>query len=336
MALEKNISNFIAQNCKILWIAVATIFATNAVASAQTVVIGGSNQPPISVNMAPTYGAFQRNSPLLAGNADYSKGAKIIDGNEVITLTPPGSQPKKRRVVAKPVKRTPSKTVATKKPEKISSKSIAPMTPESKAVVKTPKVIVADKSADKTQNKIVKAQVPATKKAASEVQPKLTETTAPKMIAATTTEKKPTPIIPKAKPEPAKEPEVKVAAVAPEEMAKPIAPSKPMPVIEPDAPAGLHQLFFEKGETKLPANGKTELKKLASVVSKSNQRIQLVAFADASSNGTARRLSLGRALVIRSELMALGVPNNKIEVRALGKPTDNSPADRVDLKLVAR
>ncbi|MEH6477882.1 MAG: OmpA family protein, partial [Sneathiella sp.] len=165
--------------------------------------------------------------------------------------------------------------------------------------------------------------------------PKPEMSAAPKEVAATKETKEPTPIIPKVV-DPAKEPEIKVAAVAPEEASKPVGPTNPVPAIEPETPEGLQQIFFDKGETKLPANGTSELKKLASVVSSSNQRIQLVAYADASSNGTARRLSLGRALVIRSELMALGVPNNKIEVRALGKPTDSSPADRVDLKLVAR
>jgi len=326
MALGKN--KTILQSQKTLWITVAAVLVTSSSASAQTVVIGGSNQQPISVNMTPTYGAYRPNQQILSGNSDFSKGAQIIDGDEVITLTPPGSRPKKKRVAAKPVQKSKPKTVAVKK--------AVVAKPKPKSVVKVPALAVAAKPVEKAPSKTVATTpAPMAKKTIAVAPPKPKMSTPPKEVAATKETKKPTPIIPRVA-EPTKEPEIKVAAVAPEEASKPVGPSNPVPAIQPETQEGLQQIFFDKGETKLPANGTSELKKLAGVVTSSNQRIQLVAYADASSNGTARRLSLGRALVIRSELMALGVPNNKIEVRALGKPTDSSPADRVDLKLVAR
>ncbi len=48
---------------------------------------------------------------------------------------------------------------------------------------------------------------------------------------------------------------------------------------------------------------------------------------------TARRLSLSRALAVRSALMANGVGSSRIYVRALGAPKDGE-ADRVDLAVM--
>jgi outer membrane protein OmpA-like peptidoglycan-associated protein len=48
---------------------------------------------------------------------------------------------------------------------------------------------------------------------------------------------------------------------------------------------------------------------------------------------TARRLSLSRALAVRSALMANGVGSSRIYVRALGMPKDGE-ADRVDLEVM--
>ncbi len=50
----------------------------------------------------------------------------------------------------------------------------------------------------------------------------------------------------------------------------------------------------------------------------------------------ARRLSLSRALAVRSYLIEQGVRSTRIDVRALGNKTDVEPADRVDLILSKR
>ena len=46
---------------------------------------------------------------------------------------------------------------------------------------------------------------------------------------------------------------------------------------------------------------------------------------------TPRRLSLSRALAVRSVLLASGVPSPQIYVRALGPAATDGPADRVDV-----
>ncbi|MBF0375404.1 MAG: OmpA family protein [Alphaproteobacteria bacterium] len=50
----------------------------------------------------------------------------------------------------------------------------------------------------------------------------------------------------------------------------------------------------------------------------------------------AKRLSLSRALTVRSFLMDQGVRSTRIEVRALGNRVPNGPADRVDLMIDGR
>ena len=69
-----------------------------------------------------------------------------------------------------------------------------------------------------------------------------------------------------------------------------------------------------------------------------NARLQLLAYAAGAENESskARRLSLSRALAVRSYLIAEGVRSTRIDVRALGNKTEAEPADRVDLLIDRR
>lgn len=65
-----------------------------------------------------------------------------------------------------------------------------------------------------------------------------------------------------------------------------------------------------------------------------NWRLQIQAFASAQDRGGisgARRMSLSRALSIRSFLLDQGIEPHRMDVRALGIKTDRTPLDRVDL-----
>jgi outer membrane protein OmpA-like peptidoglycan-associated protein len=82
-----------------------------------------------------------------------------------------------------------------------------------------------------------------------------------------------------------------------------------------------------------------DLRSLASMVEPhENLRVQLVAYAYGKnlSESKARRLSLSRALVVRSYLMDNGIKSGRIDVRALGDQTTEMPRDRVDVKVVER
>lgn len=69
-------------------------------------------------------------------------------------------------------------------------------------------------------------------------------------------------------------------------------------------------------------------------------RFQLLAYARAggASASKARRLSLSRALAVRSYLMESGIAGNRIDVRALGASDSagDAPRDRVDVRIVER
>ena len=54
------------------------------------------------------------------------------------------------------------------------------------------------------------------------------------------------------------------------------------------------------------------------------------------SSGKARRLSLSRALSVRSFLIENGVRSTRIDVRALGNKTAEEPSNRVDVTVAER
>ena len=70
--------------------------------------------------------------------------------------------------------------------------------------------------------------------------------------------------------------------------------------------------------------------------SNTERRIQVNAYASGTQEtvSAARRLSLSRALNVRSYLIEQGVRSTRIDVRAIGLPEDNGPADRVDILLL--
>ena len=62
-------------------------------------------------------------------------------------------------------------------------------------------------------------------------------------------------------------------------------------------------------------------------------QVQLLAYAEGDEDNAskARRLSLSRALAVRSYLIDQGVRSTRIEVRALGNKVPEGPPDRVDV-----
>ncbi len=74
---------------------------------------------------------------------------------------------------------------------------------------------------------------------------------------------------------------------------------------------------------------------MAAPLKGSADRLQLKAYASGGTASAARRMSLNRALTVRSYLIAQGIRSTRIDVRALGI-ADEGPPDRVDLLLVKR
>jgi len=142
----------------------------------------------------------------------------------------------------------------------------------------------------------------------------------------------------------AKAPEVTPSeTAAPAKATMPEAPKTEqasVPAASADAELGLAmQLVFANDATRLSAEAKNQLKSLAAnVKGKENVRLQLMAYAggDKLSASLARRLSLSRALSVRSFLIENGIRSTRIDVRALGNKTESKPLNRVDLNLTER
>lgn len=99
------------------------------------------------------------------------------------------------------------------------------------------------------------------------------------------------------------------------------------------------RVIFGAEQTKLPESSKAQLVELAnSMKGKGDMRLQLMAYAGGPdlSSSLARRMSLSRALSIRSFLIENGVRSTRIDVRALGNKTNEEPVNRVDLNVSER
>jgi len=147
--------------------------------------------------------------------------------------------------------------------------------------------------------------------------------------------------IPKAPEPPAPAPE---PAPAPKTVDAPAGPEPTEQAALPAATADIKpgratRIEFGTNETKLPESAKESLKAIADgLKDKSDLRLQLLAYAGSEGLTTskARRMSLSRALSVRSFLIENGVRSTRIDVRALGTKTDEKPLNRVDVDIAQR
>ena len=140
------------------------------------------------------------------------------------------------------------------------------------------------------------------------------------------------PAAPKPEPKPAP-----AAAPAAEEASLP--PATKAPAASTSTGAGEYSLGFASDSFELTSAAQSELNQVIAAMSNDDSlRIQLQAYAegDSANASKARRLSLSRALQVRSYLIDKGVRSTRIDVRALGANVPSGPADRVDIKTVQR
>ena len=105
------------------------------------------------------------------------------------------------------------------------------------------------------------------------------------------------------------------------------------------APGRTLQIPFAAGETELAESSEQQLDALAKdLTSTDTLRVQLLAYAggEGTSPSKARRVSLSRALAVRSYLIESGIRTSRIDVRALGNKATSGSPDRVDVKVVER
>ncbi len=107
----------------------------------------------------------------------------------------------------------------------------------------------------------------------------------------------------------------------------------------PQGPGDTMRIAFPPGDAELPAEATGPLGAVSALLQTDDSlRLQLRAYAggDANSASQARRLSLSRALAVRSFFIEQGVRSTRIDVRALGNRVEDGPSDRVDVNLMAR
>ncbi|MEQ9813656.1 MAG: OmpA family protein [Azospirillaceae bacterium] len=100
----------------------------------------------------------------------------------------------------------------------------------------------------------------------------------------------------------------------------------------PDMPG--YRLLFDPGSDALSTAAGSLLNGLAQrLIDNPEQTIQVRAYAQSSVDrgSDARRLSLNRALTIRTFLLDRGIRSTRIDIRALGDTAEGEPRDRVDL-----
>ena len=98
------------------------------------------------------------------------------------------------------------------------------------------------------------------------------------------------------------------------------------------------RLEFRQDSARVRPQDHDNLRLVADAISESDGHLLLQAYASVSTTTTsnARRLSLKRALSVRSLLIENGVRSTRINVRALGNANDHNSADRVDILYVDR
>ena len=97
---------------------------------------------------------------------------------------------------------------------------------------------------------------------------------------------------------------------------------------------GQIRIVFPQDSADIPDKVKADLDALAQkMAADDNLRLQLLAYASgtADESSRARRMSLSRALAVRSYLIKQGVRSTRMDVRALGNNVQGTPADRVDV-----
>ncbi len=97
------------------------------------------------------------------------------------------------------------------------------------------------------------------------------------------------------------------------------------------------RLTFAPEQSDLSPESSTSIKQLTQAAPRSDETtFNVLAYAPGKADdpSTARRISLSRAMAVRSALVADGVPSARIFVRALGAQYGDGPPDRVDLSVM--
>jgi len=335
-------------------VAVTLVFtgiAGAALAQDRTLVIGNRGGNPVQVDLSVLDGDGGAVSP--GPRELLFPGSAFIPGRRII-LRRPGTRPQRvklRKPRRQPAQRSTRRTVAAPPPPAV-------VMPAAKPRVKPKKKLSAPAEAKPTRERrrTAKVVVPPQIKTKPKPKPKSRATAklkAPPLAPPTVMKKPkptaappraaipPTPAPPKAVRKAIPEPPKAVAKTAPVE-AKAKSPAKQVasiPRLGPIASGSKRRILFAPGSARLEADGQAILGPISAALTKNPRlRVELKAYArgNAETFSQARRLSLSRALAIRSNLIKRGIKATRIDVRALGSKVADGVPNRVDLLVFTR
>ncbi len=306
------------------------VLASSGTAAAQEGTYIDFSDPNVIIDLSVIDGGgYQDTSGAAATAPGGSSGLKLLM---------PGSQPPvsmlhvptvSGKPLSLPLKQRTVQTAA-KTPDPVMKEAPAPAAVVKQAPPSAPKSV----EAATTPKKLEAPEKPATAAVVAATAP--TVESAPK--APPPPDVKPTPKV--AEPKAPKAPEAPTPPPAPktQNTAAPQQAALP-PAAETIALGQALRITFAADKTKLPDAAKAELTALAEKMKgQKEMRLQLMAYAGGPSlsSSLARRMSLSRALSIRSFLIESGVRSTRIDVRALGNKTKEEPINRVDLNVTER
>ncbi|MEE8171751.1 MAG: OmpA family protein [Alphaproteobacteria bacterium] len=313
--------------------AAVVLFAAGAASAQDTVYIGGSGQTSVAIDL----GALDRFvAPRRVGDGLRHPGV-VVGGLAPVTLRRPGDAP------AADTARTEAPAPQPAPVEPAPVEMVTKLETPPATVTTTPKLVAPEPMPapeptaapepapeDMTQEELAAAKARNKNMVSSTSFANEAARAATNEAAA-------------AEAKPARAQKAEPAAKAEPTGAQKAAPETEMaalgPAAAPTLPGESMQIIFAAGEAALPAAAKAPLATLAAALGRDETlRLQLRAYAGGGdeSASQARRLSLSRALAVRSELIEQGVRSTRIDVRALGNKSQNGTSDRVDVILVQR
>lgn len=368
MLASQRVTRFVGPCAIALWsLAASAVMAQETVQ--QTVIVGGG-LPAVEVDSDALYGILQTYPvaprPVRAGRA--ADGLPLFDDSagpprsKIISGAGPSWRP--TSVGAAPTPLSSGPIVLRPPKPRIQTTTVARAVPQPEPIM--PEPIMPEPVPTPTEAAPVTQPPPPAR-----VEPRREPEPAPKPVATPKPEPKPEPApkpVATPKPEPKPEPTVVSKPVVPEPDPAPAPTPKPAaaPVPQPEsAPArtvtasntaaadrvpdvrldvqqattvsasgDMVTIPFEAGGADLASDASEALATIVATLDQdSAARLQLKAYADGStgSASAARRLSLSRALAVRSYLIDSGVSSTRIDVRALGAKYESGPPDRVDV-----
>ena len=322
---------------RLLFVAGALSASVLASAAAQAQIAYGNADPSVIVDLSVLDdGGFVMSAPSAAPRPGVSVAPGSMVPGQPRLLMPSSQTPTSTLHVAPPMteRRSVARAPAAERP------AAAPRpTPPAAAA---PTAIIPPAAPARPSAPVV-AAVPSTPSPAAPVTPPAATATLSAPPPPPTLAPAPTPrqtSIARVEPPPPPPP-VAPPAAAPRTEERP-AKHAARPAVAPDAvkgPAPAMSVPFGTDASRVPPAAQEQLKTLAGQIKdKADSRIQLVAYAsgDELTSSRARRLSLSRALAVRSLLIDLGVRSTRIDVRALGDKAADDPQNRVDVIVTER